>query len=216
MNRKNGLAQEDLERIGAILDGEGADPAADAAWLAADPARAAYLERMRTLRGALARLSAPEVSPGFAERVCGRIPPRRGEHAARFRRVTVTVAALAASVAVITGGAWIALSLEDPAPAPAAVHGTAALTGEDAELPTPETLWPFDDGMAEVLEASETLTGAEVVAALALEEDGLAGDAWLDAEGSGGVWSLYEEAELLADENAEALAPLLRRGARLV
>jgi len=128
----------------------------------------------------------------------------------------VTVTALAASLAVIAGGAWVALSLEDPAPAPAALQLAAPPTGEDAELPTPETLWPFEDGMAEVLEASETLTDAELVAALALEEDGAAADAWLDAEGNGGVWALYEEAELLADENAEALAPLLRRGAPLV
>ncbi len=215
MNMENGLTQEDLERIGAILDGEGADPAADAAWLAADPARAAYLEQMRALRGALAGLSAPEVSPGFAERVCGRIPPRRGEHAARFRRATVTVAALAASLAVVTGGAWVALSLEDTAPAPAGLQ--AALTAEgDPESPAPETPWPFEEGLAEVLEASETLTDAELAAALALEEDDAAGDAWLNTGEGEAVWALYEEAELLADENAEALAPLLRRGAPLV
>ena len=215
MNMENGLTQEDLERIGAILDGEGADPAADAAWLAANPARAAYLEQMRALRGALAGLSAPEVSPGFAERVCGRIPPRRGEHAARFRRATVTVAALAASLAVVAGGAWMALSLEDTTPAPAGLQ--AALTAEgEAESPAAETAWPFEEGMAEVLEASETLTDAELAAALALEEDDAAGDAWLNTGEGEAVWALYEEAELLADENAEALAPLLQRGAPLV
>ncbi|HNY87355.1 MAG TPA: hypothetical protein P5069_16130 [Candidatus Hydrogenedentes bacterium] len=215
MNMENGLTQEDLERIGAILDGEGADPAADAAWLAANPARAAYLEQMRALRGALAGLSAPEVSPGFAERVCGRIPPRRGEHAARFRRATVTVAALAASLAVVTGGAWVALSLEDTAPAPAGLQAALPAEGE-AESPAAETAWPFEEGMAEVLEASETLTDAELAAALALEEDDAAGDAWLNTGEGEAVWALYEEAELLADENAEALAPLLRRGAPLV
>jgi len=132
--------QTPLERISAYLDGESPSPAADRAWLHADPEAQRVHAEWEKLAQALRSLEAPEVPPAFATRVMARLREAEAQPRPRLAwwRATVMGGLLAAAAVAL-----MVLPSSDRAGAPPA-PGTA---------PTANAVPPVD--LAAVTQALE-------------------------------------------------------------
>ncbi|MBW7865869.1 MAG: hypothetical protein GX580_09965 [Candidatus Hydrogenedens sp.] len=211
MNRP--LTTEELERLGALLDGECADGGAEARWAASDPALAAYLGELRALRAALGAVPAPAAAPDFADRVL----ERTGLGAPRKRdlRVIRWALPLAASLLLAAGlGWWFQVPGTVTPPVTATAAQPAVWTVEELELAA-DWYAVSGDGLEGAEALPDDLDPVELARVMAegMVLDGL----WENGShaGPGHDWfentlSLYAEVEALAEQDAELLDQLLR------
>lgn len=160
---------KDLERLGALLDGESSDPEGDRSWVASDPGRALRYRQYQRLRALTMLLEDPAPEPEFTGRVLARVSAPGRPVAWRYAY------ALAAGLLVMIGGFGAYLtypysSMEAP-PATVALEDDVFLPAGEAPLDPEILLYGAAEveglGMTEPLASLEVLTEEELLCALA-------------------------------------------------
>lgn len=200
-----------LDELSAYIDGESHDPQRIARHLQSCPECARRHMELSKLSGHVHALSAPEVFPGFSERIVARVqagtPTPLWRQPFFTQRVVPTAWALAA-VLFIVGTAYVVIQQVDAPPQEVPVAAShAEPTDPDPELLAhilERGIWetPFEDEASEEEAIPADLSVDLLIDALAASVGEEGTDAWYEEE------DLLAILESLAEEDVQVLSEL--------